>query len=119
MNEGTELYGIDVDPFIIENPPKPFYGDIGQFCRNLFKGNYMANNGYTFETGNKIIKDGNAELVSFGSLFVSNADLVEKWQAGKKLNDVENVKDKSKIGVYFFLPGLLGYIDLSVYEPTD
>ena len=50
-----------------------------------FAGPYMANCGYDFERATRAIKNGNADLVSFGVPFISNPDLVERFKTGAEL----------------------------------
>ena len=47
----------------------------------------MTNNGYNFDTANQIIEDGYADLVSFGKLYISNPDLVERFRKNAPLNE--------------------------------
>ncbi|OQP40986.1 alkene reductase [Niastella yeongjuensis] len=47
-------------------------------ARDVYKGTLMANRGFTGETGNKIITDDHADLVSFGMDFIANPDLVKR-----------------------------------------
>jgi N-ethylmaleimide reductase len=54
--------------------------------RERFDGNYMANLGYDLEKAQAAITGGHADLVSFGSLFLANPDLVERFKAGAELN---------------------------------
>ena len=49
------------------------------FFRNHYKGTIMANLGFDYESGNKIIADGLADLVSFARPFIANPDLVERF----------------------------------------
>jgi len=51
--------------------------DIGAL-RALFKGAYMANNGYTRDMAESAVRNGTADLVAFGRPFISNPDLVER-----------------------------------------
>jgi N-ethylmaleimide reductase len=48
--------------------------------RRHYSGRLMANLGFTQESGNAILKDGTADLVSFGAPFIANPDLVERFQ---------------------------------------
>ncbi|TDQ11488.1 alkene reductase [Pedobacter metabolipauper] len=48
--------------------------------RNNYSGRLMANLGFTQESGNAILKEGTADLVSFGAAFIANPDLVEHFQ---------------------------------------
>ncbi len=55
--------------------------------RRRFHGPYMANGGYTRERGNEAIRDGRADLVSFGRLFLANPDLPVRFRRGAPLNE--------------------------------
>ncbi|MEJ0022133.1 MAG: oxidoreductase [Alphaproteobacteria bacterium] len=56
--------------------------------RARFKGVYIANNRYTFESGNDAIRRGHADLVAFGRPYVANPDLVERFRLGAPLNEM-------------------------------
>ena len=43
--------------------------------RSLYKGTLMVNGGYEKERANTVLAEGSADLVSFGTLFISNPDL--------------------------------------------
>lgn len=43
--------------------------------RALYKGTLMVNGGYDKKRSNAVLADGGADLVSFGTLFISNPDL--------------------------------------------
>lgn len=53
--------------------------------RKLFKGLYMANNGYDLELALKARRENLADLICFGRLFIANPDLVHRLQTGAKL----------------------------------
>ncbi|KAM3135440.1 hypothetical protein pb186bvf_012459 [Paramecium bursaria] len=71
--------------------------------RSFFKGPIIANMGLTPETGENGIQQGDYDLVSFGTLYISNPNLVEK--ALKKLPYIQPNPD------YFYQGGEKGYID--------
>jgi N-ethylmaleimide reductase len=50
------------------------------FFRNNYKGTIMANLGFTYNSGNKIVADGLADLVSFATPFIANPDLVNRFE---------------------------------------
>ncbi|UCB55182.1 MAG: alkene reductase, partial [Thiotrichales bacterium] len=54
--------------------------------RARFDGNYMANLGYDKEKAQAAIAGGHADLISFGSLFLANPDLVARFKADAQLN---------------------------------
>jgi N-ethylmaleimide reductase len=63
----------------------PAGGDI-QKLRALFKGVYIANNGYDRELAIQAVETGAADLVAFGRPFISNPDLVERLKRNAPLN---------------------------------
>ena len=71
--------------------------------RKRFSGAYMANNGYDFELANKVLAAGEADVIAFGKLFISNPDLVERFRRGAPLN----APDKAT----FYGGGAKGYTD--------
>ena len=54
--------------------------------KNSFGGHYMANMGYTLDRGNLAIANGDTDSIAFGSLYIANPDLVERFEAGAELN---------------------------------
>jgi N-ethylmaleimide reductase len=71
--------------------------------RKRFSRAYMANNGYDLELANKVLAAGEADLIAFGKLFISNPDLVERFKRGAPLN----APDKAT----FYGGGAKGYTD--------
>lgn len=72
------------------------------YLKPLYQGAYMANSGYDLAKANAAITAGETDLVSFGTHYLTNADLIEKFTSGKVLNSVANVKDPSKIWTHYF-----------------
>lgn len=54
--------------------------------REAFGGLYMANGGYDRERANAALASGSADLISFGTLFLANPDLPERFASGADLN---------------------------------
>ena len=82
--------------------------EIAKHFRPLYKGTLMINAGFDKEKGNKVIEDGHADLVSFGKLYVSNPDLVERFEHDLELADWDSDT--------FYTPGKKGYIDYPTAE---
>ncbi|MCC7250476.1 alkene reductase [Hyphomicrobium sp.] len=82
-----------------ELPPN---ADIGKL-RKLFKGVYMANNGYDRDLAIRAVETGAADLIAFGSRYIANPDLVERLARNAPLN----VPDKAT----FYGGGAEGYVD--------
>ena len=57
-----------------------------QQLKNNFGGHYMANFAFTYETAQQAIQEGKADSIAFGSLFIANPDLVERFRLGAELN---------------------------------
>ena len=57
--------------------------------KDRFVGPYMANCRYDFERATQAIKNGDADLVSFGLPFISNPDLVERFRTGAELSTAD------------------------------
>ena len=47
--------------------------------RPTFKGYWIANGGFTKESASQILKDGLADMISFGTLSIANNDLPIKF----------------------------------------
>jgi N-ethylmaleimide reductase len=53
--------------------------------RSLYKGVYMANNGYDLQMALKARADNSVDLICFGRPFIGNPDLVERLKTGAEL----------------------------------
>ncbi|XP_015889272.3 12-oxophytodienoate reductase 3 isoform X1 [Ziziphus jujuba] len=54
--------------------------------KNAYDGTLIASGGFTGETGQKSIANGEADLISYGRLFISNPDLVLRFKQNASLN---------------------------------
>ncbi len=54
--------------------------------REIFKGTLILNGGYDAEKGNAAIQESEADLISYGSLFLANPDLPERFKRNAPLN---------------------------------
>ncbi len=77
--------------------------DIAKHFRPLYEGTLMINANFDQEKGNAVIEAGDADLVAFGKPFISNPDLVERFENNLDLAEW----DEST----FYTPGKEGYID--------
>jgi N-ethylmaleimide reductase len=87
LNQYNLAYLHVMEPWFDVSDKPNYLTSVAPYFRKIYKGKLMANNGFTFETGNKLIEDGHADLVSFGKLFISNPDLVERFEKGAPLNN--------------------------------
>ncbi|MGE3263056.1 MAG: alkene reductase [Bacteriovoracia bacterium] len=79
---------------------------LGAKMKEAFGGPFIANEGLTFEEAERIVKKGEADLVSFGKLFIANPDLVKRLKEKAPLN----APDPST----FYSTGAKGYTDYPV-----
>ncbi|WP_373519373.1 alkene reductase [Pricia sp.] len=75
--------------------------NIAERYRPKYKGTIMINAGFDQEKGNKVIDEGNADLVSFAKLYVSNPDLVGRFRDNIPVSDWNEDT--------FYTPGKKGY----------
>jgi N-ethylmaleimide reductase len=57
--------------------------------RSRFAGAYMANGGYSANSAEQAIAEDNADVVSFGSPFIANPDLPERFKQDAELNELD------------------------------
>jgi len=63
--------------------------ETAQSIRAAFDGVYIANGGYTAESGSERIESGNADAIAYGTLFLANPDLPRRFQEGAPLNEAD------------------------------
>lgn len=80
--------------------------EIAKHYRPLYKGTLMINAGFDQEKGNAVIERGDADLVSFGKLYISNPDLVARFAENLPLAEWDQDT--------FYTPGKKGYTDYPV-----
>ncbi|MDA3947117.1 MAG: alkene reductase [Helicobacteraceae bacterium] len=54
--------------------------------RETYRGVLVTNGGYDLKRGNEAIKNGEADAVAYGALFLANPDLPERFEANAALN---------------------------------
>mgnify|MGYP000900582640 CR=1 FL=1 len=76
---------------------------LGPALKRAFGGVYIANEGLTPETGEKLVERGEADAVAFGKSYISTPDLVGRIERGQPLNrwNAET----------FYAKGATGYTD--------
>lgn len=62
---------------------------LGPQLKREFGGIYIANEGFTPESAEKLVASGEADAVSFGRAFIANPDLPERIKRGAPLNDLD------------------------------
>ena len=107
-DDADELYAYIVKKL---NDYKLAYLHLGDFgnqgwhakLRPLYDGAYLAGAGFDKERGETLLGEGGADAIVYGTLYVSNPDLVERF----KLNAPLSAADNST----FYTPGEKGYTD--------
>jgi N-ethylmaleimide reductase len=79
-----------------------------RMIKDRFKGPYMANRAYDFDKASNAIKNGTADLVSFGVPYISNPDLVERFRTGAELAEPDQAT--------FYGGTEIGYTDYSALK---
>lgn len=79
--------------------------------RAAFGGSYVANGGFDRDRADESIRAGDADLIAFGSPFISNPDLVERFRLGAELA----ASDRST----YYSGGTRGYTDYPSLQEDD
>ena len=77
--------------------------DVVRHFRPLYSGALIANGGYSFETGNALLRDGFADAIAYGAPFISNPDLVERFRNDRPLSPSDRET--------YYGGGPMGYVD--------
>ena len=92
-----------IEPFTdVSNDPNAIQ-EVAKHFRKLYNGTVIINRRFDKETANKILGDGDADLVSFGVPFIANPDLVERYKTNASLNQLDQET--------LYTPGEKGYTD--------
>ncbi|CDW86132.1 nadh:flavin oxidoreductase [Stylonychia lemnae] len=117
VNEGISFDAADHATKLVKHLANQTKKTVREILKPHFKGTYISNFKHEYDSATQVIQEGKAELVSFGTHFVCNNDLVQRFKNGTPLRGLQNVKDMSKLqAVYFYGNTALGYTDLSPYE---
>lgn len=76
---------------------------IGPQLKKIFGGVYIANEGFTAETAQDVLENGEADAVAFGKTFIANPDLPQRFAVSAPLN-----AQKPEL---FYAQGPAGYTD--------
>lgn len=98
------------EPFTDVSSVPFLVSEIAKHFRPLYNGTLMINNGFTKESGNKVIEKNLADLVAFGKLFISNPDLPKRFETNAPLQEWDEAT--------FYVLGEAGYIDYPMLEKT-
>ncbi|MEM9018795.1 MAG: alkene reductase [Verrucomicrobiota bacterium] len=77
--------------------------------REVYSGTLIGNCGYDKESAEAAVAGGHGDLIAIGRPYISNPDLVERWENGWPLNDEADVAD------WYTPAGAEGYTDFPRY----
>lgn len=118
FNDIEEADADVVYPYILEqlNDRKIAYVHVGDFTgegwhaklRPIYQGVYFAGAGFTKESGEALLEQGDADAIVYGTKLLANPDLPERFRRDAALNE----PDQST----FYVPGEHGYTDYPTLE---
>jgi N-ethylmaleimide reductase len=108
----TELSKLDILYLHIAFAPRVKDADstLLPAIRKNFKNILMLNGGYNAENAAYSLEHDGADMISFGSTFISNPDLPHRLQHGLELSSADPQT--------FYTPGQLGFTDYSIAQPV-
>ena len=103
LNEYDLAYLHLIEPFTDVSDNSYAIQEVAKHFRKIYNGTIIINRGFNKETATKVLQDGDADLVSFGTPFIANPDLVERFKTDSPLNKPNQAT--------FYTPGEKGYTD--------
>ncbi len=82
--------------------------DVYEMVQDYYTGTVIGNSGFNAETAERAIVAGKVDLISFGSCYIANPDLVERMKQAGPFNQPNPET--------FYSPGATGYTDYSFLE---
>ncbi len=103
LNDYDLAYLHLIEPFTDVSDNSYAIQEVAKHFRKIYNGTIIINRGFNKETATKVLQDGDADLVSFGTPFIANPDLVERFKTNAPLNQPDQTT--------FYTPGEKGYTD--------
>lgn len=108
LNDFNLAYLHLVEPMMPVGHLPHYLKEVAPYYRKIYKGNIISCGGYNPKTAEKAIREGVADVIAFGRLFISNPDLVEWIRRGGPYNEWD---EKT-----FYGGGEKGYTDYPFLE---
>lgn len=89
LNDYGLAYVHLTEPFTDVSEVPYAVAQVAKHFRPIYKGLLMINKGFTKETGNQVLTDGDADMVAYGVSFIANPDLVERFKQDAPLNKAD------------------------------
>lgn len=101
-----------VEAAVPDTPQSPAPGTPSMLplIRKLYSGPLIVNGGYSQASAERTLADGLADMVAFGTLYIGNPDLVQRYRSGAPLNVYD--RSTSHNG------GAAGYIDYPTLDAS-
>ena len=99
-----------IEPLIPVDDFPQYLRSVAPHFRKIYGGAMITNGDYDRKKGNEAIQNNEADLVSYGKLFLANPDLPERFAANASLNDPDPDT--------FYGGGEEGYIDYPFMDAT-
>jgi N-ethylmaleimide reductase len=106
LNDYKLAYLHLVEPMLPLDQYPHMIKEVTRFFRPMFKGPLITAGNYNFENGAKAIKEGIADMVAYGRLYIANPDLPERFAKQVPLNQPDVAT--------FYSGGEKGYTDYPV-----
>lgn len=103
LNDYNLAYLHLIEPLLPLDDYPHFIREVAKHFRPVYKGTLIACGGFTQEKGNQYIREGWADLIAFGKLFIANPDLPKRFELNAPLNQPD--------ADTFYTSGEKGYID--------
>ena len=100
-----------IEPLISVDDFPQYLQSVTPHFRKIYRGTIITNGDYDREKGNGAIENNEADLVSYGKLFLANPDLPERFAANAPLNDPDPDT--------FYGGGEQGYIDYPFMDKSE
>jgi N-ethylmaleimide reductase len=89
LNKYNLAYLHLLEPWHDVSKLKGYATDVAEFYRPIYKGTLIASGGFSLQSANDAILNKTADLVAFGKAFISNPDLVKRFELNAPLNEWE------------------------------
>ncbi|MBC7798789.1 MAG: alkene reductase [Pyrinomonadaceae bacterium] len=119
FNDIREIDAAELYDYVVKELNKRglAYLHLGTFDQNkdwhphlkpIYNGVYLAGVGFTKERGENLLAENGADAIVYGTLFLANPDLPERFAKNAELNQPDNST--------FYTPGAKGYTDYPTLE---
>ena len=99
-----------MEPNEVDLATREVMNPVTSYFRKIFQGTLVTNGGYDRPTGDSILTSNNADLVSFGKLFLANPVLPKRLELNVHLNTPDPKT--------FYAPDATGYTDYPFLESS-